>query len=119
MEMGGWLAMAIEMVAFDRRFLDRAVHPLDLAVGPRVLRLGEAMVDEVLVADPVDDMVEGVFVVRLVGELDAVIGQHGVDDVGHGCDQVPQEVSSDHLAGFPMHFDKGELAGAVDGYEQA
>ena len=35
------------MVAFDGRFLDGAVHPLDLSVGPGMARLGEAVIDVV------------------------------------------------------------------------
>ncbi len=42
------------------------------------------MLDPVLVANPTKDVIEGVFVVRHIGELDAVIGQHGVDCIGHG-----------------------------------
>lgn len=67
--------MAIVMVAFDGRCLDRPVHPLDLTVGPGVLHLSEAMLDPVLVADPVEDMVEGIFVPGLIDELDAVVGR--------------------------------------------
>jgi hypothetical protein len=49
------------------------------------------MLDAILVADPIKDVVEGVFVVRHVGELDApfdclpaavaqdrIVGEHGV-----------------------------------------
>ena len=36
---------------------------------------GQPMLNGMLVADPIEDVVEGVFVVRHVGELDAVIGQ--------------------------------------------
>jgi hypothetical protein len=60
--------------------------------------LGQAVLDRMLIADPVEDVVEGVFVVRHVGELDAVIGQHGVDGLRHGSDQVAQELGGDHLA---------------------
>ena len=41
------LRVAAVMVALDRGFLDRPVHPLDLSVGPRVIDLGEAMFDAV------------------------------------------------------------------------
>ncbi len=39
------LLMAVVVVALDRRVLDRAVHSLDLTVGPRVTRFGQAMID--------------------------------------------------------------------------
>lgn len=37
-----------------------------------MLHLGEPMFDIILVTDPVEDMVEGVFVVRHIGELDTI-----------------------------------------------
>jgi hypothetical protein len=66
------LVVAVVIIALDRRLLDGAVHPFDLPVGPRVFHLGQAVLDPVLVADPVEDMVEGVFVVGVIGELDTV-----------------------------------------------
>ena len=36
-----------------------------------MLHLGQAVVDAVLVADPIEDVVEGIFVPRVIGELDA------------------------------------------------
>ena len=117
-EVSGQLGMAVVVVALYRCFLDRPVHPLDLAIGPWMLDLGQPVFDLMLVADTVEDVMEGVFVVRHVGELDAIVGQHGVDGIRHSCDQVPQELGSDHFTCLAMEFDEGELAGAVDGYEQ-
>lgn len=71
---------------------------------------GETVLDLMFVADPVKDMVEGVFVAGLIGELDAVIGPHAVDGVRHG---------SDHLASLRVQFDESELAGPVDCHEEA
>ena len=93
------LVVAIVMIAFDGGLLDGSVHPLDLPIGPRVLHLGQTMLDPVLVADAIEDVMECVFVPRLVGELDApfdclpaavaqdrIIGEDGVDGVRHRCD---------------------------------
>lgn len=77
------------------------------------------MLDAVLVAEPVEDVVEGVFVMRHVGELDAIVGQHGVDGLRHGSDHIAQELGGEHPACFQLQFHKGELAGPVDGQEQA
>ena len=90
------------------------------------------MLDPVFVADAIEDVVEGISVVGVIGELDTpfdclpaavaqdrIVGQHGVDGVGYGCDQVAQELGGDHLAGFLMLLDERELAGAVDRDEQA
>ena len=56
---------------------------------------------------------------RQVGELDAVVGQHGVDLVGHGCDQgLAGSVTLSADAAFSMQLDEGELRGPVDGHEE-
>ena len=111
--------MAIVVIAFDRGFLDRPVHSLDLYIGPGMLDLGQPVLDALFVTDLVEDVVEGVFVMRHVGELDAVVGQHGMDRMRYGRDQIAQELGSDHLAGLSMQLDEGELAGAIDRHEQA
>jgi hypothetical protein len=39
------LIVAVVVIAFDRRFLDRPVHPLELTIGPGVPRFGQPMLD--------------------------------------------------------------------------
>ncbi|ESY52262.1 hypothetical protein X744_29585 [Mesorhizobium sp. LNJC372A00] len=51
------------------------------------------------------------------GELDAVVGKHGVDFVGHGRDQPEQELFRDGDGGLLVQLDEGELRGAVDSDE--
>jgi hypothetical protein len=46
------LVVVVVVEAFDRRFLDHAVHPFDLAICPRVPDLGELMFDLMRAADP-------------------------------------------------------------------
>ena len=46
-QMSSKLVMSSVVEAFDSRILDGAVHPLDLAIGSWVLRLGQAMIDVV------------------------------------------------------------------------
>ena len=53
-----------------------------------------------------------------IGELDAVVGQHGVDPVGDGLDQGLEEARRRAAGGFLMQFDEGELRGSVDGHEK-
>jgi hypothetical protein len=48
------LIVALVVVAFDSRFFEGAVHPLDLAVGPGVVRLGEPVFDVVLTTDLIE-----------------------------------------------------------------
>ena len=50
------LVVVVVVEAFDRRFLDRPVHPFDLAIRPRVPDLGEPVVDLMLAADAVKDV---------------------------------------------------------------
>jgi hypothetical protein len=53
-----------------------------------------------------------------VRELDAVIGEHGVDSAGHRRDKLAQELRRDGLEGLRMQLGISELAGAVDGDKQ-
>ena len=53
------------------------------------------MFDIVLIADPVKDMMESIFLVFLIGKLDAVIGQNGMYFVGYKGDKVAKEICCD------------------------
>jgi len=44
-EVSSELVVGLLVVSLHRRFLERSVHSLDLAVGPRMARLGEPMVN--------------------------------------------------------------------------
>ena len=75
-EVGGQLGVAVVMVSFDGRFLDRPIHPFDLAVGPWMFDLGQPVLDAVFVAPHIEHVrhVSGcgaVSVTRREGELDA------------------------------------------------
>lgn len=75
--------------------LDGADQPLDLSVGPRMVRLLQTVLDAVCLADHVEPHLArpgGVAVTKLPGELDAVVGQNGVDAVRHGLQQVFEEL---------------------------
>ena len=50
--------------------------------------------------------------------MSAVVGEHGVDLVGHGRDQVAKEVTRDTPCCLFVQLDKGELGRAVNGYEE-
>jgi hypothetical protein len=78
-----------------------------------MVHLGQAVLDSVLVAHAVEDMLAVPNVLLAWRELDAVVGQYRMDEVGHGQDQVTQELGGLHLA-YTLHkTNKGELAGAV------
>ena len=132
------LAVIVVVEAFDGRFLDRAVplpgngllanrerDPFDLAVGPgvldlgqAVLDLGQAVLDLMLAADPVKDVFKGINMPIVIGKLDAIIGEHDVEPVGHGGDQVAQKGSGGHFPGLLVQFHESKLGGAVDGNEE-
>jgi len=89
------LVAALLMEAFDGRLLDGAVHPLDLFVGPRVVRLCEPVLNVVCLADHVEAHLTrpgGVPVAGLLGELDAIVREDGVDAIRHGLQQVFKEL---------------------------
>ncbi len=57
-------------------------------------------------------------VLRQVGELDAVVGQDGVDLIGHGFDQGLEEAGRCPGVGFLDELREGELGCPVDGHEE-
>ena len=83
--------------------LDRAVHSLDLAVDPRVVGLGQAVLDPVGVADHVEAHGPGedrVPVPRLLGELDDVVSEDRMDVIRHGLEHVLEELPRRLPVGF-------------------
>ena len=113
--------MALVMEALDGRLLDGAVHPFDLPVGPRMVRLGEPVLDVVGLADHVEPHLAGpggVAVAWLLGELDAVIGQDRVDAIRHGFQQVFEELPCCPAISLVDQLRDGELAGTVGADEQ-
>ena len=48
------LPVSLVVIASNGGFLEGAVHPLDLTVGPGRVRLGEAVLDTMLAADAVE-----------------------------------------------------------------
>ena len=95
------------------------VHPLDLAVGPRMVRLGEPVFNAVLATDlieAVDAQACGpaIPVLRQVGELDAMIDEDSVQAVGDCSDQHFQERDGGRSVSLVVKLDEGELRGAID-----
>jgi hypothetical protein len=80
--------------------------------------LREAVFDPVFAANAVEDVRKCVRIQGPVGELKAVVGQHGVDPVGRRLQQVAQKLRRFHLARPLLQSHKGELRRAVDGDEE-
>jgi len=116
----------------DRGFLDGAVPALDLPLRPRMPRLGQPVrpivlgagefervgAKELLAGEHVLDLVRRPGIAAGLGEVGAIVGEHGVNPIGHGRDQVSKEVAG-NAAGDPlMPLNEGELGRAVDRDQQ-
>ncbi len=82
------LLMGVVVVTIDRRFFEGTVHALNLTIRPRVIRLSQPMFNPVLGADAVKQQGKGVAVTPSIGELDAIVGQDGMDLIGYGGNEV-------------------------------
>jgi hypothetical protein len=110
-------AHLIMTIPFDGSVLDRAVHPLDLAVGPRVVGFPQPMLDPIGFADHVEAHwpgIDGVAVPWLLDELDSVVRQDGVDLVGHSLKHVLKEFPCGAPVSLVHQLANGERAGAVN-----
>ena len=119
-EMGSEMIVACVMEPFDRRVLDGAVHPLDLAVGPWVVGLGQPVLDAVLLADHVEarrPRVDGVPVPGLLCELD-VVSENGVDLIGHGFENVLQELPGHLSVSRCTKLSDGKLGRSVNAHKK-
>src|SRR5260370_25695731 len=57
-------------------------------------------------------------VLRQIGELDSVVGEHGVDAIRNGSDECFKEGSRRLHIGLFNEFDHSELRGPVDAHEE-
>jgi hypothetical protein len=87
------------------------------------LGFGEPVFDSMKVTEPVEGMAPEacdwpLAVLRQVGELGSVVGEHGVDAVRNGLDERLGEGSSGpHIRLFDK-LDHDELRRSIDGHEQ-
>jgi hypothetical protein len=122
--------MSFVIEALDGSVLDGAVHPLDLAIGPRMLRLGETVIDvvagaghfegvspeELLTCDHLLDL--GQRPTLAIREVDAVVRENGVNLIGNGFDEVAQEVCCNTGRDSFVQFSIGELGGSIDRHKK-
>ena len=97
--------MAVVVVALDGGLLDRSVHAFDLPVGPGMIRLCQPMFDAVQKTDPMKRMSTKAghwpfAVLRQVGELDSVIGEHGMDAVWDRFDKGSRKAAAARMSAF-------------------
>jgi hypothetical protein len=72
-------------------FFDGQVHSLDLSVGPGMIGLDVAVINAMQKTDPVERVATKTCcwspaVLGQGGELDAFIGEHGMEAIGNGRD---------------------------------
>jgi hypothetical protein len=113
------LLVAVVVVAFDGGFLDGSVHPFDLPVGPGMLHLCQPVLDAVRAASHVEHVRHvarrwAAGVAWREGELDAVVGQDGVDLVGERLDHPFQEGRRRGSSGLLDQLHNGEFARSVN-----
>lgn len=108
------------MEGFGRCFLDRPGHSFGPAVGPGMIGFGEAMLDAVALAGAPEDVADPGLRHPLlaIDEMDAIVGQDGLDLVGYGPDQNLEECGSGQLGGFAVDAHEDQLRGAVHHDEQ-
>jgi hypothetical protein len=107
------------VIPLDGGFFEGPVHPFDLTVCPRMVRLGEPVFDAVLLAQQVEHAGPPPGrrprpVLWQVAELNAVVSEQGVDLVWDGLDQGFQERCSYGPIRPVVQLGISELRRAVD-----
>ena len=103
------LVMTVIMIARNGGLFDGSVHSLDLPVGPGVLNLGCPVLGAIFVACAAKYMQARDVVLFAVGELDAIVGENGVNCVRNSLDEIGQERSGDHLCRSLVQLDKSKF----------
>ena len=121
--MASKLGVVVVVIAFDGRIFDRAVHALDLPVGPGMFDLGEPVLDAIFAAAHVEHVGEvgrgrAVPVAWREGELDSVVGQNRMNPVWHGGDQRFEESRCGLSVRLFDEQSEREFARAVNGDEE-
>lgn len=116
--MGTQLAQGGVVKAADGRFLDGAIHPFSLSVGPRMEGAYQAMLGAMPMAGHIKAMRLVGFYPWSLGKLRVVICQYSVKPIRQLLQHAFEELS--HLFPLCLAIDPGmhKLDGAVDGHEQ-
>ena len=97
---------------------NRERDALDLSIGPRMLDLGESVLNAMFAADAVKNVLASKSVPFLIGELNAIVSEDDVDPVRHCGNQIAQKLCRQHLASLGVQFDIGKLAGSINGNKE-
>ncbi len=90
------MLMGLIVVCLHGHLLYRTVDALHLAVGAKMLDLGEPGLEALLRAHAVEEMTAGGLIPLAMRELKAVVGPYHRDLVGFSGNQVAQELGGDH-----------------------
>ena len=126
------LIMADVMEPLDGRLLDRAVHAFNLAIGPGMFRLGQAMFNVILRASQIKGVASEKFLFLKhvsdfgyapslalgIGEMGTVIGQDSMDFIGNSLNGLAEKIGGNAARCFLMQLGKSNLAGAVNRNQQ-
>ena len=121
--MGTQLVVAVVVVALYRGVLDGPVHSFDLAIRPRMIWLGETVLDAVLLANLIEAVnpIAGrpaISVTRQIGELDPIVGEDCMQPIWNRDDQRFEEDDGGWTIGQLMQLHEGKLRGSIDTDEQ-
>lgn len=83
-----------------------------------MLNSGKTMFNAAFSTNPIKDVLRGTAIIGAVRELDTVIRQHRMYAVGHGLNQIAQELRGCHLTGSGMQFGECTLGSAINGNEE-
>lgn len=115
------LFVALVVILLDCRVFDRAVHAFNLAICPRVVWLGQTILNAIWVANHVEPhgpRIGGVPVARLLAELNAIVRQYLMDFVWYRFQHDLQKLPSCLAVGFVDQLCDGKLAGSVNCHKE-
>jgi hypothetical protein len=110
--------MGLVGVCCDCGFLERSIHTFHLTIRPGMIGCSQPMGDGVVSTDACKDVFEGVFILLPIRQLDAIIGEYGVEFVRHSRNEIAQELGCHRLQGFRVELGVRELRRAIDGDKQ-
>ena len=131
-QVGAELSVRLVVISANGGLLKGAIHAFDLAIGPRMVGFGEAVVDGVTSAgvlkgmsaegfsalESQSDIWSGGGGVAWGGEMSAVVGEDGMDAVREDGDQFIQKIGRSLAGGLFHQPNKGELGSAINGDER-
>ena len=82
------LLVVVVMITLNSCLFDGSIHAFHLAIGPGMLDIGKPVLNAVLIADPVKDVLESEALPLLIGKLNTVVCQHDMNGIGNGCNEI-------------------------------